>query len=307
MRSRGVWIALCATLAGGAPGAIAEPAGAGDASEAAIVLDAPGAWSPADPRTRQLHQFRRLHPHRDTALRLGERLVYSVRYGPVRAGEATMELRDGGRVAGDSCYHVVTTAESNDFFSTFFHVRDRVESYFTVELLQPRRFEKHLREGEYRASSVVEFDSRSHLATYDGERVVEVLPGAHDILSAFYSVRARELRVGDTFNLDCHADRKNYPLRTEVLRRERVSVPAGTFDCLVLEPALRTPGLFKQEGKLTVWLTDDERRIPVQMKSKLAIGSIAVVLTDLEAGPGGGKADESLSGGGPSQAEAFDY
>jgi hypothetical protein len=238
-----------------------------------------------DPRVRASHQFRRLHPYLASALVAGEKLTFSVRYGLIRAGEATIEIPGLAVVDGDSCIHVLTTAQSNDFFSTFFHVRDRVESYITKDFLEPRRFEKHLLEGDYQSDVVVRFDSRNNLAVYDDSLFVETLPGTHDILSAFFTSRARVLVPGTVFDLDCHADRKNYPLRTRVLRRERVEVPAGTFDCVVVEPMLRTPGLFKNEGTLTIWLTDDARHIPVQMKSKLVIGSIAVVLTDVDGRP----------------------
>jgi len=242
--------------------------------------------SPSTPAERARRLFERTHPHRREALRVGERYVFSVRYGPIRAGTATIAIEGIRTVEGDSCYHYATTAESNDFFSTFFLVRDRVESYAAVEDLLPRRFEKHLSEGNYARDDTIGFDQRNHLAIYADGRMFEILPGTHDILSAFFDARTRALQPGDVVNLECHADRRNYPLRTQVHRRERVSVPAGDFDCLVVEPMLRTPGLFQHEGSLTIWLTDDARKIPVQMKSKLPIGSISVVLTGIE-GPDG--------------------
>jgi hypothetical protein len=292
-----VWLGAAAIAtapgpAGSPEDTLAAPADTADAPALGAALqalsDSLAASAPfrlADPRARAIQQFRRLHPYLKTALRVGERLTFSVRYGPIRGGEATIEIPGLEFVDGDSCYHLLTTAQSNDVFSTFFFVRDRVESFASTELLQPRRFEKHLREGDYQADVVVRLDPVNHIAIYDDSTIVETRPGTHDILTAFFSARARVLEPGMTFNLDCHADRKNYPLRTQVLRRERVEVPVGTFDCVVVEPMLRTPGLFKQEGTLTIWLTDDSRHIPVQMKSKLPIGSISVVLTDVAGRP----------------------
>jgi len=240
---------------------------------------------PRGPAQRAARLFERTHPYLAEAIRPGERLVFSVRYGPIRAGTATIAVDGTEVVEGDTCFHYVTTAESNDFFSTFFQVRDRVESFASMRDLLPRRFEKHLREGDYQRDEVVRFDQRNHLAIYDDGRIVEILPETHDVLSAFFEARTRALRPGDVIYLECHADGRNYPLKTHVYRRERVSVPAGAFDCLVVEPMLRTPGLFRHQGSLTLWLTDDARRIPVQMKSKLPIGSIAVVLTEMQEGP----------------------
>jgi hypothetical protein len=68
----------------------------------------------------------------------------------------------------------------------------------------------------------------------------------------------------------------------KVHRRERVEVPVGEFDCLVVEPVMRSPGLFKQKGRILIWLTDDRRRIPVQVRSELPIGAISIVLVDVQ-------------------------
>ena len=66
--------------------------------------------------------------------------------------------------------------------------------------------------------------------------------------------------------------------------RERIETPAGTFDCVGIEPVLKAGGIFKSSGRLVIWVTDDERRMPVLMKSKVAIGSVSVVLVEARAG-----------------------
>ncbi|MBD3163498.1 MAG: DUF3108 domain-containing protein [Candidatus Eisenbacteria bacterium] len=233
-----------------------------------------------DPHTRALRRARERMTAKDDAIRTGEKLIFSVRYGFIRAGEASLEITGIEEVGGHPCYHVVSLAKSNSFFDRIFKVRDRVESWMDVDFLFSRRFHKRLREGGYRKDQRIEMDHRNLLATYQNGRVFEISPGAHDVLSAFYYVRTLDLEPGQQFDLDAHADRKNYPLRVIVHRRESVDTPAGEFDCLVVEPVLRTPGLFKHQGDLTIWLTDDERRMPVLMKSKIAVGSISVTLTD---------------------------
>jgi hypothetical protein len=81
-----------------------------------------------------------------------------------------------------------------------------------------------------------------------------------------------------------HNAGKNHQLGVRVLRRERIKVSAGSFDCIVIEPGLTAAGVFKQEGKLTIWLTDDARHMPVLMKSKVAVGSIVAELEKFRAG-----------------------
>jgi len=82
-------------------------------------------------------------------------------------------------------------------------------------------------------------------------------------------------------SIPTHDNEKSYDMVVKVLRRERVEVPAGKFDCVLVEPVLKSEGIFKAKGQMLVWLSDDERRIPVQVKSKVPIGSISVSLTDM--------------------------
>jgi hypothetical protein len=207
----------------------------------------------------------------------GEKLIFSVQYGLITAGEATLEIRNVATIRDRPCYRIVSDARTNDFFSKFFEVRDRYESYMDTTELYSLRYEKHIREGKFKRDESVEFDQVAHRATYK-DKIVPIPPRAQDVLSALYYVRTLPLEVGQSISLANHTDKKNYPLLVKVHGRERVKVDAGEFDCLVVEPILRGPGIFTQKGRLTVWLTDDERRMPVLMKSKVIIGHVAAVL-----------------------------
>ncbi|HEX5132975.1 MAG TPA: DUF3108 domain-containing protein [Candidatus Krumholzibacteria bacterium] len=219
---------------------------------------------------------------------VGEKLVYSVQYGLVTAGEASLEIRNLATINGGTCYRVVSDARTNDFFSKFYSVRDRYESCIDTAALYSLRYEKHLREGKFKRDEWVEFDQVGHRAVYK-DKVVPIPPMAQDVLSAMYYVRTLPLEVGQSVSIANHTDGKNYPLIVKVHRRERIKVDAGEFDCLVVEPILRGPGVFTQQGRLTVWITDDDRRIPVLMKSKVVIGHVAAVLKSYQTAPGGVK------------------
>ncbi len=207
----------------------------------------------------------------------GERFVFSVQYGLVTAGEATLEVRNIAEIEGTACYRIVSDARTNDFFSKFFKVRDRYESYMHTEELYSLRYEKHVREGKFKRDETVHFDQIGHQAHYV-DKTVPIAPRTQDVLSALYYVRTLPLAVGQAIALANHTDGKNYPLIIKVLGRERVTVDAGTFDCLVVEPILRGPAIFTQKGRLTVWITDDTTRMPVLMKSKVVIGYVSAVL-----------------------------
>lgn len=221
----------------------------------------------------------------------GERLVYNVQYGLINAGEATLEIRNIASIEGSDCYRVVSNARTNRFFSKIFKVRDRFESYIDTTELVSKRYEKHLREGKFKRDVSVVFDQDKHIAKYS-DKEVPIPPRTQDVLSALYYARTLPLEVGQAINIANHTDGKNYPLVIKVHRRETITVDAGTFRCLVVEPVLRGPGLFTQKGRLTVWLTDDRYKVPVLMKSKVVIGHVAAVLKEMKLADKIGKADD---------------
>jgi len=225
---------------------------------------------------------------------VGETLVFELKYGFIAAGDAVMMIQELATERGRLCYHIVSVAESKPFFSVFFRVRDVAESYMDVRDLVSLRFEKHIQEGDFRSDDVALFDQDRHVALYPKrDQLVPLSLAAQDILSSLYYVRMMDLEVGGSVSIENHADKKNYPLEIQVLRRERVDVPAGTFDCVVVEPKLKGAGLFRHSGRLWVWLTDDERHLPVLMKSKVIIGSVAAVLTDYRLAPDDGSGKEN--------------
>jgi hypothetical protein len=240
---------------------------------------------PADPLVPEGEPLELLTPLPDTisfegfreiennAFGLGEKLDFNISYGPINAGTAVMEISRIVQLNERDCYHVISTAKSNKFFSSFFKVEDRVESFIDVKGIFSWKFEQHLREGHYRADRFANYDQIRHTATTNKGNM-EVPPYVQDVLSALYYVRTQDLEVGRPLYVDNHSGRKLYPLEVKVHRRERVKVPAGSFDCFVVEPILKAGGMFKHKGRLWVWLTTDVRKMPVLMKSKIIVGSI---------------------------------
>jgi hypothetical protein len=85
---------------------------------------------------------------------------------------------------------------------------------------------------------------------------------------------------GATMIVPTHDNKKSYEMEVKVHKRERIEVPAGKFNCVLVEPILKSEGVFKSKGSILVWLTDDERRMPVLVRTKVPVGSINVALTD---------------------------
>lgn len=215
-----------------------------------------------------------------------EKLEFSVNYGFINAGSASLEIDTIINVRGHNCFRIVSKAKSNAFFSKFFRVDDRVATFVDTQGIYPLWFEKHLREGKFKTDRWVRFEQGHNLAIESKGDTTATPPFVQDVLSAMYYVRTLPLEVGKSLHIDNYADRKNYPLEVRVLRKEKKKVDAGEFECFVVEPLLQEgSGIFANRGKLTVWLSADQYRLPVYMRSKVIfIGSISAQLKNYRLG-----------------------
>jgi len=212
--------------------------------------------------------------------RIGEYFQFSIDWNGLNGGSSLMQVQNLQRVAGRRAYRIVSKTESNSFVSKFYKVRDRAESYIDAESLYTLRFIKHLREGGYKSDVDIRFDQANRKAAYSDGKTFDVAAGVHDVLSAFYYIRTRPLPDGATMVVPTHDNKKSYEMEVKVHKRERIEVPAGKFNCVLVEPILKSEGVFKSKGSILVWLTDDERRMPVLVRTKVPVGSINVALTD---------------------------
>jgi hypothetical protein len=210
------------------------------------------------------------------AFEVGERLSFDVNYGFITAGEAVLEIPALDTIAGRNCFRVEFRVNSLPSFSWIYRVQDRYVTYIDVATIAPWKFEQHVREGSYSRDFIAEFDQRRNIAK-TSERTYPVPQYVHDILSAFYYARTINygpLKAGDQIFLSNFYKDTTYDLVIRVLGRQQLEVAAGTFNTVVIEPLVREGGLIKSEGRIVVWLTDDERKIPIRVNTKVVIGSI---------------------------------
>ncbi|MCC6652564.1 MAG: DUF3108 domain-containing protein [Candidatus Eisenbacteria bacterium] len=214
----------------------------------------------------------------------GESLRFSVQYGFIKAGSAWLEVPEVTEWNGRPVYRLVARAESNGFFDKMYKVRNRIESMWDRDSLFSWRYFEDRREGHFRANDTLVFEPSKREVHYNNGLSYPVPAQVQDALSAFYFTRFKPLPLGGSVVFDYHASRKSAPMEVRVLGRQTVKTPAGKFKCVVIEPLLKAGGIFKNKGRLVIWLTDDERRMPVLMKSKVLIGSISVVLQEAKPG-----------------------
>ncbi len=215
-----------------------------------------------------------------------EKLLFDIIWGGwsfrwVHAGQATLEILP---TANPKVAQVRSLAWCNKFFNTFYPVRDTVSSFLNVKGLYPLRFDKVLHEGSYHARISADYrPALGEVVTQD--TLLKTPPFSHDILSAFTFIRSQKLAVGNTFELSAVSGKKSYRLKVLVHGEERVTVPAGTWDCLVVEPVLKDDGLFKAKGKLLIYMDKGPGHLPVKMVSKIPVGSIKADLVRIDKPP----------------------
>ncbi len=207
-----------------------------------------------------------------------EVLNYDLTWTGIKAGEASLEIRENA-----DGIKITSTARSVKWVSVFYTVDDVVEcklqkngTGFTV---LPVDYRLTLREGRYRKKKEVIFDHHNAKVTYidylEKERDEFRVPAEiRDPISSFYYVRTLDLQVGKSVYVTVFDSKNIWNVEVQVLRKETVEVPAGRFNTIVVKPLMKSEGIFSRKGDIYIWLTDDEKRIPVKLKSKVKIGSV---------------------------------
>jgi len=217
-----------------------------------------------------------------SAFALGERLVYDVGYSFITAGEAVFSIPSVETMHGRECYQVLFTVNSTRTFSFFYKVDDRYETMLDKKGIFPWRYTQRIREGKYKNDFAAEFDQIRNVAiTKAGSYPIP--PYVHDVVSAMYYVRTLDYskcHPGDKIRLQNFFKDTTYQLAVKFLGYQQISVDAGKFNCVLVEPMIMEGGLFKSEGRIVIWMTNDERKIPVKVSTKVVVGSIDAELRE---------------------------
>lgn len=222
------------------------------------------------------------YPAPTLALTIPEKLVYDLTWTGIKAGTAIQEIveeKDG--------VHIISTARSADWLSVFFEVEDRIETTLTripgQPLGLPRTYRMKIREGSHRRDKEIQFDHEAGKARYidhlNNERVeIAIAKNTYDTYSSFYYVRTLPLEVGKSVFVNILDGKERYNIEVQVLRKERIKTSLGEFNTIKIKPLMKSEGIFQKKGNLYIWLTDDPRRLPVKMQSKVTIGSVTATL-----------------------------
>ncbi len=220
----------------------------------------------------------------------GEELIYRVFYVLVPAGVVTMNVEASVGPDGRDVYKFAAEANSSFPFSYFYRVRNRMESYVDVETFLPVRFEKRRQEASFRKERHVSFDRQSGTAYVRGGRKnteTAIPDDAQDYLSSLYHLRGMELEVGRDVYFNATSGENNYRVEILVLRKEQVRKWGRELDTIVVQPVVSDfvpDGIMKDRPDMLIWLTDDDKRIPLRIEVDTNFGRLNVVLVNYREG-----------------------
>ena len=211
---------------------------------------------------------------------VGERLVYDVKFGSLRVGTGSMEVVGIESVRGRQAWHTEFRIRGGTFF---YKVNDLFESWFEVGSLASLRHRQDIDEGRRERERVFQiYPERKAYTENDGEERPSVEAPLDDG-SFLYFIRTVPLEIGRTYEFNRYFRPDRNPVTIRVVRRERIEVPAGTFDAIVIRPEIKTKGIFSKDGQAEIWLADDSTRAMLQLKSKLSFGSLNLYLKSYRA------------------------
>ncbi len=209
----------------------------------------------------------------------GEQMRFSIGWEFINAGIADLQVEN---TAGG--YRIITRSKSNHLLDIFHKVRDTItsEGICRNKNMQSTLFDVVQNEGHYHSTKQIHFLWQQGMVTHtqNGKtNSYNVSAGHLNAIDAFFAVRKKKLLVGKSVHIPLFDSRKKYMLQVSILRTERLMAPWGkAVECLVIEPKLKTKGIFSSKGNVKVWLTNDARHIPLKMVAKIKFGHIVARL-----------------------------
>jgi len=259
-----------------------------------ILLFASNYSYPQD--TSAVKEFRKLP---QSAFGLGERLEFEIGYGFVTAGYAVMEVAPNFAVMnGRNCYDITVSVGSSSSFDWVYKFKEYYKCYIDAEGIFPWKFEQHSKEPNFEKDFVAIFDHENlkvkTAQTVKGDKKPDaehIIPKyVQDLISAFYFARTMNFsgsKRGDVVTIPSFNDDTTYNLGIKFLDREDVDVTAGEFRSFMVQPMVKEGALSSKAEDIVVWISDDERKIPLKVQLSIIIGSVKAELKSYQnlAGP----------------------
>lgn len=217
----------------------------------------------------------------------GEKLKFRLSYSKfLTAGYATMDVRKATK-NGKGSFHVVGKGKTTGMISWFFKVKDRYETFIYKDNLLPYHFKRKIDEGGYTKDKEIFFDQENNSALVlnhkkNTSKTYAAPSNVQDLLSALYYMRNQDISdftVGKEIKLKLFFDEETISMKLRFLGRETIKTKFGKIKAAKFRPIVQAGRVFKEKESVTVWVSDDENKIPLRIKASLAVGSLRADLS----------------------------
>jgi len=206
-----------------------------------------------------------------------EKINYTIKWLFISCGKASLEIKK----ISSTTYRIISTARSMPFFDNFYKVRDKTISIWDYKNNRSLFYEKYTEEGKHKDHELIEIDPKKNIAIFDKKDKWKITKNALDVLTSLYYVRTKDLNKEKNINFDVYTKRKLWKMKVILHGKKKVKINGKFYRVIVVEPVLREEGIFKAKGRIFVYLTDDNKRIPVMMVSEIPIGSIKAIMEEV--------------------------
>ncbi|HEX9980589.1 MAG TPA: DUF3108 domain-containing protein [Flavobacterium sp.] len=219
---------------------------------------------------------------KEDAFQAGEWFKFRIHYGVINAGFATLELKEAVR-NNKKVYHAVGRGYTTGMSRFFFTVEDTYESYFDKVTNIPYQFVRKIDEGGYTKNQEGFFNQGADKVLVKDhkkkkEKTYAIPNNTLDVVSMFYYLRnypaIDRMKVGESVTVDMFFDDEVLKFKLKFIGTENITTKYGTIPTMIFRPLVQSGRVFKEEESLTVWISDDDNKIPVRIKASLAVGSI---------------------------------
>lgn len=220
----------------------------------------------------------------------GEWFQFRMRYGFLNASYAIATVRET-TFKDQAVYHVSATGKTTGFARWFFKVDDYFDSYFEKDIVRPIRFVRNISEGNYKRHVEIDFDHNNksgimHDLLRKTKTEISFAPNLQDLVSTFYFLRnhfdLEGIQVGETASLHMIYDKKPFAFQFRFLGYENVKTKFGVVPCVKFRPYVEEGRIFKKKSGLSLWVSNDNNRIPIKVVAELSVGSLDVDLVDFK-------------------------
>ena len=220
----------------------------------------------------------------------GEWFQLRLHYGPFNASYASFSL-ERDTLKGNPVFHARGFGETTGLARWFFKVEDYYESFFDEKSIQPYKFIRNINEGGYTKNIEIDFYHEKRTALVNNKKKNEINEfsiesGVQDLISCFYYLRnfypKNGVKMNESFNINMFFDSENYVFKLKYLGKEIINSKFGKIKCMKFRPFVQSGRVFEEQESVTLWVSDDNNRLPIRLQADILVGSIKADLENFK-------------------------